>query len=136
MVEAMCPAAPSSTSIRTRMRVLLADDHPAVLTMARRLLEPEFDVVADVSDGASAFESTLDLEPDVVVLDISMPAMDGFEVARRIARSRSAARVVFLSVHDDGGFRREAEACGGRGYVAKACMRTDLAAAVRGAAPK
>jgi DNA-binding NarL/FixJ family response regulator len=117
-----------------RIRVLLADDHEGVRCAARALLEPEFDVVGEVPDGAAVLRVHEDLEPDVMVLDISMPELDGFEVARSLSRAGIRSRIVFLTLHEDDVFRDEARAVGAVGYVSKARMRGELRPAVREAA--
>lgn len=114
-----------------RIRVLLADDHDRLRAVVRNLLEPEFDVVGDVADGASALDATARLDPDVMVLDIGMPDLDGFEVARRLGQARERPHIVFMSVHDDAAFERQARAVGGAAYVVKSRMHADLGPALR-----
>ncbi len=70
--------------VRDRGRVVVADDHPRLLTTAISILAQAFDVVASVSDGAAAIDAALRLDPDVVVLDVAMPGLDGFQTAARI----------------------------------------------------
>jgi DNA-binding NarL/FixJ family response regulator len=114
-----------------RVRVLLADDHDYFLAAATRLLEPEFHVVGAVSDGQSLLEAAGRLSPDVVVLDVSMPVLGGIEAARRLRRSGSAARVVFLTTYADPGFVWAALEAGANGYVVKSRLAADLAPALR-----
>ena len=92
-----------------RIRVLLADDHEAMLDRVGRLLATEYDVVGTVTDGQQALDAAMELEPDVLVLDISMPVMNGIETARRLKEAGSETRIVFLTVHDDPDFAREPE---------------------------
>jgi DNA-binding NarL/FixJ family response regulator len=115
----------------TRRRVLVADDLAPVLGAAAALLRESFDVVATVSDGGAALETTLNLEPDLVVLDISMPVLSGIEVAQELKRRGSTAKVVFLTVHEDSDILKTCQAAGGLGYVIKLFMDTDLVLAVR-----
>ena len=82
-------------------RVLVADDQPRILEMVAALLEEPFDVVGLVADGQAALEATLELEPDLLVLDISMPGMSGIEVAGELRKSASRTKIVFLTVHED-----------------------------------
>ena len=92
---------------------------------------PECEVVGAVSDGPSAIRAAESLQPDVIVLDISMPGMTGLEVASRLRASGSTAAVVFLTVHDDEEFVLAAKAAGGIGYVIKRRLGTDLLHAVQ-----
>jgi DNA-binding NarL/FixJ family response regulator len=110
--------------------VILAEDLSAVLAAAAALLRESFDIVAMVSDGRAALEATLKLEPDLVVLDISMPAMSGIEVAQELKRQGNNAKIVFLTVHEDPDILKTCRAAGGLGYVVKLLMDTDLIPAI------
>jgi DNA-binding NarL/FixJ family response regulator len=112
-----------------RPRVLLADDHPNVLEIVRVLLESSYDVVGTAADGQAVLDAVELLQPDVVVLDISMPVMSGIEAARRLAKN--GPRVVFLSVHLDETLVDVALAAGGRACVHKAHAAEDLLPAIR-----
>src|SRR5271155_1228953 len=114
----------------TRKRVVVADDLSPVLTTVAALLRESFDVVSQVSDGRAALEATLELEPDVVVLDISMPAMSGIEVAHELKKRGNKAKIVFLTVHEDADILKTCQAAGGLGYVVKVLMDTDLVLAM------
>jgi DNA-binding NarL/FixJ family response regulator len=109
-----------------RSRVLLADDLAQVLSAAAALLKEQFEIVAMVKDGRSAFSETMALAPDLVVLDISMPGMSGIEVARELKKRGNKARIVFLTVHQDSDILATCLAAGGLGYVVKVLMQTDL----------
>src|SRR5262249_33764545 len=85
----------------SRPRLLLADDHPSVLAAAIRLLSADFDIVGTAGDGSTALGLATRLEPDVAVLDVSMPGLDGIEVARRLGAAGSKVKIVVLTVHDD-----------------------------------
>jgi DNA-binding NarL/FixJ family response regulator len=113
-----------------RTRVVVADDLSPVLTTVAALLRESFDVVGLVSDGPAALEATLRLRPDLVVLDISMPAMSGIEVAHELRKLGNKAKIVFLTVHEDSDILRTCHAAGGLGYVVKLLMDTDLVPAV------
>ena len=113
------------------VRVLLADDSPSMLQVARRILEPEFHVVGTVDDGEAVLEATQTLKPDVLILDISMGVMNGLEAARLLTRIGSKAKIVFLTVHNDQDFVEEAFSAGAVGYVIKPRLGTDLPIAVR-----
>ncbi len=114
-----------------RIRVLLADDHEAMLDRVARLLATECRVVGTATDGQQALEAAQDLEPDVLVLDISMPVMNGIETAHRLREAGAEARIVFLTVHDDPDFAREALEAGALGYVIKPRIASDLVAAIK-----
>src|SRR5262245_58152158 len=115
----------------SRPRVLLADDHSSILERAIRLVADEFDVVSAVSDGQSALDAAIVLQPDVVVFDISMPVMNGLEAAARLAESAHPPRIVFLTVHDDPAFISAARDVGALAYVVKRHIATDLVPAIR-----
>lgn len=115
----------------TKRRVLVADDDPAVLDAVRRLLEPEFDVVATVEDG-KALLAAVDLHhPDLIIADISMPGMNGFEAARRLKMADPATNVVFLTVHEESGAVAAALELGVNGFVVKRSAVSDLLPAAR-----
>ncbi len=114
-----------------RIRVLLADDHEAMLDRVAWLLATEFNVVGTATDGQQALDTAQDLKPDVLVIDISMPVMNGIETARRLKEAGSETRIVFLTVHDDPDFAREALEAGALGYVIKSRIVSDLVAAIK-----
>jgi DNA-binding NarL/FixJ family response regulator len=110
----------------TRRRVVVAEDLAPVLTTVVALLRESFDIVGAVSDGQSALATTLSLNPDLVVLDISMPLMSGIEVAQELKKVGNKAKIVFLTVHEDTDILNTCHAAGGLGYVVKLLMDTDL----------
>lgn len=114
-----------------RPRVVLADDHQAILDCVSHHLTDEFEIVATVLDGQAALDATLALKPDAVVLDISMPRMNGIEVAKRLSALTNPPRIVFLTVHDDPDFRNAAEGVGASGYVLKFDLLTNLVDTLR-----
>ncbi len=113
-----------------RIRVLLADDHEAMLDRVARLLEAECNVVGTATDGQQTLEAAQDLKPDVLVLDISMPVMNGIETAHRLQEAGIEVRIVFLTVHDDPDFAKEALKAGALGYVIKPRIASDLMVAI------
>jgi DNA-binding NarL/FixJ family response regulator len=113
------------------LRILLADDHMEFLAVVTRLLEPEFEVVQTVRDGRALLDEAARLKPDVLVLDISMPVLNGIEAARRLKAAGSRARIVFLTVHQDPEYVNAAMAAGALGYVVKCRTALDLPVALR-----
>ena len=116
-----------------RARILLADDHKEIRDRAVRLLEPEFEVVGAVSDGNALVRVSAQLKPDVCIIDISMPYLNGIEAAIKLRENGSEARIVFLTVNEDSDFVRAALKTGALGYVVKSRMATDLCLAINGA---
>lgn len=107
-------------------RVLIADDLPSVLSEVTKLLDGSFEVIGMVSDGPEALDSILAINPDLAVLDISMPGMSGIEVARELRNRGSKTRIVFLTVHEDADIVATCFAAGGFAYVLKVLMDSDL----------
>jgi len=114
-----------------RPRLLLADDHPMVLDGLRKLLEPDFEVVAAVTDGRELLKAAQKLRPDLVIADISMPLVDGLEATRRLQKAVPGARVLILSVHADPSWVWEAFEAGACGYLTKISAREEIGTAVR-----
>jgi CheY-like chemotaxis protein len=112
------------------VRVIVADDHQDFGEAATGILAHTCDVVATVRDGASAIAATAEFEPDVVVLDVAMPGLDGFQTASRIRASGSSARIVFLSNYTGDDFVLAGVRRGASAFVSKSEMRRDLAEAV------
>jgi DNA-binding NarL/FixJ family response regulator len=102
-------------------RVLIVDDHATFRATARRLLEAEgYEVVGEAADGASALEAVARLRPDVVLLDVQLPDMDGFEVSKRLCANGSRPKVVMTSSRDASEFGDLVGASGSRGFIPKA----------------
>ncbi len=114
-------------------RVIVADDLSTVLTAVSAMLRDSFDVISLASDGKAALEQTLKLQPDLVVLDISMPFMSGIEVARELKKRGNKAKIVFLTVHEDTDILATCLSAGGLAYVLKVLMDTDLIPAINDA---
>ena len=114
-----------------RVRILLADDHTEMLKRVVHLLQSEFEVVGAVNDGQALLEAASKLQPDVVVLDISMPVINGLEAADRLREAGSRAKVVFLTVHEEPDFVHESLAKGALCYVVKPRLTSDLVPAIR-----
>jgi DNA-binding NarL/FixJ family response regulator len=109
-----------------RPRVLLADDHCVVAEGLRGLLQPHFDVVGIVSDGRELLAAARDLDPDVVVLDISMPSLNGIDAARQLRAAKSRAKVVFLTMHREVAYAARALEAGASGFVLKHSVAAEL----------
>ena len=113
------------------IRVLVADDHKQMLEYVRGLLAVDCEVVGAVSDGQAALDAALKLRPDVVVLDISMPVLNGIQAAKRLLEAQPDAKIVFLTVDNDPDTCRAALATGALGYVLKPRLGTDLMPAIK-----
>ena len=114
-----------------RPRVLLADDHQIVAEGLRGLLEPEFELVGIATDGREALAAVETLRPDVVVLDITMPSLNGIEAARQLRAAGSSVKVVFLTMHRDAAYAARAIDAGAAGFVLKHNATSELVMAIR-----
>ena len=114
-----------------RTRILLADDHKIVLEGLKRLLEPDFDLVGTVEDGRSLVSQAEKLRPDVIIVDISMPLLNGIEAIRQIKKIDPSVKVVFLTMHPDVTYAIRAFEAGAAGYVLKHSASTELLTAIR-----
>jgi DNA-binding NarL/FixJ family response regulator len=112
------------------IRLLLADDNPEVLETLIDLLQPAYEIAGAFSDGASVLEHVARLRPDLVILDISLGDMTGFEVARRLKKSLCPAKIIFLTVHENIDFVRAAFDLDASGYVFKSRISSDLVDAI------
>jgi len=117
--------------IMTRPTLLLADDHTMFSQGLQSLLEDEFDLVGAVGDGQALVEAATRLNPDVILVDISMPVMNGFDAVRRMKQQGVNAKIVFLTMHADDRLLSEAFRCGGSGYVLKQSAGEELVAGIR-----
>ena len=113
---------------KPRLRVLLADDHVTVRHGLKLIIEgqPDMTVVAEASDGETAIEQALALEPDVVVMDISMPGMTGLVATRKLKKLRPDAAIITLTRHGDDAYLQELLRAGVAGYVLKQSPPTEL----------
>ena len=119
-----------------RIRILLADDHAVVRQGFKMILaaQSDMEIVGEAANGREAVELAQQLSPDVVVMDVSMPELNGIEATRRLASSVPHARVVALSMHKDSVYVREILRAGARGYLLKDSGAADLVAAIRAVA--
>jgi DNA-binding NarL/FixJ family response regulator len=113
------------------IRLLVAEDHAAMRAKVVGTLETEYSVVGAVSDGQEMLEAESRFKPDVVILDISMPILNGLQAASRLKARDSKAKIVFLTVHEEPAFLQAALAAGALGYVIKSRLASDLLLAVR-----
>jgi DNA-binding NarL/FixJ family response regulator len=113
-----------------RPRIFLADDHADFLAMVARLIESEFEVIQTFQDGQAIVDAADAINADLVVMDISMPRLNGIEAARQLKAAGCQAKVVFLTVHKDQDYVRTALATGALGYVVKDCLASDLVPAL------
>ena len=114
-----------------RSRILIADDHNLVAELCKRLLEKEFDVVGMVGDGRALVRAAVDLKPDVVVIDIAMPILNGLDAGRQLKEILPAIKLVYLTMNPDVEVAAEAFRRGASGYLLKTCAAADIVLAVR-----
>jgi len=119
-----------------KIRIMLADDHSVVRQGFRRILESQADmeIVGEASNGREALRLAEELKPDVVVMDVAMPELNGIEATRRLAEASERTRVLALSMHKDAVYVREILRAGARGYLLKDAFDSDFVAAVRAVA--
>ena len=110
----------------SRPRILLADDHTMFAQGLRSLLEDEFELVGTVADGQALVEAAHELDPDVIVVDISMPVLNGFDAVRQLKKEGTQAKIIFLTMHADASLAAEALRCGASGYVLKQSAGEEL----------
>jgi DNA-binding NarL/FixJ family response regulator len=113
-----------------RVRVLLADDHAGIVEQAREILEHDYEIVGAVNDGAALVETAQRVQPDVIVSDIRMPQMTGFEAAAKLREMQIPAKIIFMTVHSTTPYVKRARALGADGYVLKIHIHEQLLPAV------
>jgi DNA-binding NarL/FixJ family response regulator len=114
-----------------RPRIVIADDHAFIADACKKLLEPECDVVATVGDGRALVRIAATLKPQVIVIDIGMPLLNGLDAGRQIKQILGSAKLVFLTMNTDPALAAEAFRRGASGYVLKTCAASELMVAVR-----
>ena len=117
--------------IRNRPRILIADDHLLVAEACRNLLDGEFEVVGVVSDGRALLREVSELHPDLVIVDIAMPNLNGLDACEQIKEKSPSPKIVFLTMTDRAEVAAEAFRRGASGYVLKHCSAGELSVAVR-----
>lgn len=125
-----------ASAISKKIRILLADDHAVVRAGFRMILaaHPDMEIIGEAGDGRAVLEQAEKLRPDVVVMDVAMPGLNGIEATRRLGEIQPHARVLALSMHKDSVYVREMLRAGARGYLLKDSIDSDLIAAVRAVA--
>jgi DNA-binding NarL/FixJ family response regulator len=115
-----------------RWRLLLADDHDIVVEGLRRVLDqPDLEIAGIVNNGRSLLRAAREIQPDVIVTDITMPLLNGIDAARQLRKTNPEAKIIFLTMHPDVTFATEALAAGGSGYVLKNSAGHELLTAIR-----
>ena len=115
----------------TRARILLADDHKEMREHIVRLLQRDYEVLGAFPDGQALLDAASKLKPDIYLLDISLPVLNGIEAAQQLTLNRSTVKIIFLSIHEDPDFVQAALATGAKGYVIKRCLASDLITALK-----
>jgi DNA-binding NarL/FixJ family response regulator len=115
----------------SRSRILIADDHDLVAELCKRLLEPEFQVVGMVSNGHDLLHAALKLKPDVIVVDIAMPVLNGLDAGKQVKEALHTVKLVYLTMHTDPELALEAFDRGASGYLLKTCAASEMVLAVR-----
>jgi DNA-binding NarL/FixJ family response regulator len=114
-----------------KTRIFLADDNPAILDKLVEMLEGTFEIEGTASDGRTAQNAVERQCPDVLLMDISMPILNGIDAASNLIRMHTRTKIIFLTVYEDQDFVKAALATGAAGYIVKSHMATDLFPAIR-----
>src|ERR1700685_1606949 len=114
-----------------RSRILLADDHTLVAELCKKLLEAEFDVVGIVNDGRALLRAATELKPDVIVVDVAMPILNGLDAGQQVKEKLPSVKLVYLTMNPDAEVAAEAFARGASAYLLKTCASSEMVLAVR-----
>jgi DNA-binding NarL/FixJ family response regulator len=114
-----------------RPRILIADDHTLVADMCKKLLETDFDVVGTVNNGRVMVRFAIELKPDVIVVDIAMPILNGLDAGKQVKAALPSVKLIFLTMYPDIELAAEAFRRGAHGYLLKTCASSELVTAVR-----
>jgi DNA-binding NarL/FixJ family response regulator len=114
-------------------RVLLADDHTLLVEGFRKILEPSYDVVGTVKDGLVLLDAAPILKPDVILIDVAMPRLNGLDAGRRLKKMMPGVKLIFLTMNEDPDLAAEAMRNGASGYLLKTCAASELLDAIRAA---
>jgi DNA-binding NarL/FixJ family response regulator len=115
----------------SRVRILIADDHTLVAELCKKLLETEFEVVGIVNNGSALVGVAAELKPDVIVVDIAMPVLNGLDASQQVKKILPNVKVVFLTMNPDADVAAEAFRRGASGYLLKTCAAAEMVTAVR-----
>ena len=116
--------------VTPRPKVIIADDHTLVAEACKQLLEPEYNVVATVGDGRTLVHLATSLRPQVVIVDISMPLLNGLDAGRQIKKAVHSTKLVYLTMNQDADLAAEAFRCGAAAYLLKTCAASELKVAI------
>jgi DNA-binding NarL/FixJ family response regulator len=116
---------------RNLPRILIADDHTLVAEACRKLLEPEYEVVATVSDGRALVRAAAELKPQLIIVDVAMPLLNGLDAGQQVKEFLPSVKLVYLTMNHDADLAAEAFRRGASGYLLKTCAASELAIAVR-----
>lgn len=130
MSENTQPDTAMTANTTGRKRLLLADDHTEMLQELRALLDTDYEIVGAVENGQKLVEAASSLKPDLIVSDISMPVMSGFEAAAKIRESGISTKIIFLTVQSSAAYLKKARALGADGYVLKVYTNEQLPVAI------
>lgn len=114
-----------------RPRILVADDHTLVAELCKKLLEPEFEVVGIVCDGPALIRAAVELKPDVILVDIVMPVLNGLDAAQKVKQMLPSVKIIFLTMNNDPQLTAEAFRRGASGYILKTSAATEVSLCVR-----
>jgi DNA-binding NarL/FixJ family response regulator len=114
-----------------RPRILIADDHTLIAELCKRLLEGEFEVVGIVGDGRALLRAAAELKPDVIVVDVAMPVLNGIDAACQVQQELRAVKVIYLTMNPDPRIAAKAFRRGASGYLLKTCAAAEMVTAVR-----
>lgn len=117
--------------LTSRPRVLIADDHTLIAELCKKLLEPEFNVVGTVSNGRALVRTTTELRPNVIVVDIAMPVLNGLDAGQQLKQALPTVKIIYLTMNHDNDVAAEAFRRGASGYLLKTCAAEELVLAVR-----
>ncbi len=117
--------------MRSRKRILLADDHATMVEEVRNILQADYEIVGTAGNGSELVEQAKQLNPDLIISDVSMPVMNGFEAAAKSRALGLKTHIIFLTVHSTAPYLRKASALGANGYVLKVYTTEQLPAAVK-----
>jgi DNA-binding NarL/FixJ family response regulator len=117
--------------MQNRPRILIADDHTLVADLCQRLLETEFEVAGTVSNGRAMVQAVAEMKPDVILVDIAMPILNGFDASAQAREIAPCTKVIFLTMNPDIKLAAEAFQRGASGYLLKTCASSEMVTAIR-----